>query len=337
MVLRDGQIVAQGVCGEREEGSGVPATLLDSWHIGSCTKAMTATLAAALVTDGKLRFESTVGEILGHIEGMHPAWRDVTLAQLLQHRSGADAHLPREIFMFHDAPAHELRRRLVGLLLAVPPGEKEKFLYSNSGYVIAGHMLERAGGDTWEQLMRQRLFGPLEMRSAGFGAPGSANVLDQPRGHRGPKLPARPGSLSDNPPAIGPAGTVHLSLADWMKFAALHLEGARAARQKNPEKTVIFGVATHLFPALHSPPAPGARYAMGWGVGSDAHGTGGWLAHDGCNTLWYASIWIHPERQLAIVATTNRGDRAMEPMIREVTEMLMRQFAPTPAPATQPD
>ena len=88
-VVKAGVIVAAGAVGERALGSGVPVTLDDRFHIGSDTKAMTATLAAMLVEEGRLRWESTVGETIGAaFPGMAPELAAVTLGELLSHSSG---------------------------------------------------------------------------------------------------------------------------------------------------------------------------------------------------------------------------------------------------------
>ena len=75
-------------------------------------------------------------------------------------------------------------------------------------------MIERVTGEAWEDLLRERLFEPLGMTSAGFGAPATPGKVDQPWGHLGEigeLHPVEPGPLADNPPAIGPAATVHAS------------------------------------------------------------------------------------------------------------------------------
>ena len=84
--------------------------------------------------------------------------------------------------------------------------------------------------------MQEELFGPLGMTSAGFGAPGEpADARRSPGDTAAPSRgPVEPGPNADNPPAIGPAGTVHASLADWAKYAALHLRGAQG-RDRLPE------------------------------------------------------------------------------------------------------
>jgi CubicO group peptidase (beta-lactamase class C family) len=72
----------------------VLATLDDRFHLGSDTKAMTATVVATLIEASRLDWSTTVGEVLGtSVQAMHPAWRPVRMDQLLTHRGGAPADL----------------------------------------------------------------------------------------------------------------------------------------------------------------------------------------------------------------------------------------------------
>ena len=77
-----------------------------------------------------------------------------------------------------------------------------------------------------EDLIRAEVFEPLGMNACGFGAPAQANEGDQPLGHRrgrmGENRAVQPGRGDDNPPSLGPAGTVHCTLDGWLPFAALH-------------------------------------------------------------------------------------------------------------------
>ncbi|MHC4473500.1 MAG: serine hydrolase, partial [Planctomycetota bacterium] len=87
-------LVAVGATGVRRRGTEVKATAEDLWHIGSCTKSMTATLVGRLVEQGKLRWATTLAEALpGLEERMRAEYRKVTLADLLSHRAGA----PRDL------------------------------------------------------------------------------------------------------------------------------------------------------------------------------------------------------------------------------------------------
>jgi CubicO group peptidase (beta-lactamase class C family) len=88
-VVRDGQIIASGAVGIRRAGAEIPVTINDRFHLDSDTKAMTALLAAMLVDEGKLRWDSTVAQVFPELApNMNPGLRGVTLEQLLSHTSG---------------------------------------------------------------------------------------------------------------------------------------------------------------------------------------------------------------------------------------------------------
>ena len=145
------------------------------------------------------------------------------------------------------------------LLSRSPERSRGEHLYSNAGYIVAGAMIEALTGQTWETLMEQEVFEPLGITTAGFGAPGTAGVRDQPWGHLrsgGSWTPLSPGPGADNPAAIGPAGTVHITMADLALYMAAHLAGALG------QGGIIDAVSFQL---LHSA-APGTLYAQGWGL-----------------------------------------------------------------------
>src|SRR5829696_7955246 len=79
-VLRGERIIAQGAAGVRKRGSAERITFDDRFQLGSCTKAMTATLVAMLVEEGKLNWTTTLGQLFAdRVKLMHPAWEKVTL------------------------------------------------------------------------------------------------------------------------------------------------------------------------------------------------------------------------------------------------------------------
>jgi CubicO group peptidase (beta-lactamase class C family) len=328
--IKDGRTAALGAVGVRKAGAVDRVGIDDKFHIGSCTKSMTATLCALLIQQGKLKWDSTIGEIFAdQREKIHPDYQVVTLEQLLSHRSGLreDRTPDRTIWTKVRAlsgPILEQRRALVELVLsqkpAAAPGTKHQ--YSNYGYTIAGAMCERATGRSWEDLMRDDLFAPLGMASAGFGPPGDAKTVDQPWGHfasGAASTPMPPGPSADNPAVIGPAGTVHCSLPDWAKFAAFHLRGARGEEPRLPAK---------FFEKLHTPlPGDEKQYAFGW-VATDRDWAGGKaLTHAGSNTMWFAVIWLAPNRNAAYLAATNVGHdtafRACDAAIRELIDLTL--------------
>src|SRR5207248_2716289 len=137
------------------------------------------------------------------------------------------------------------------------------------GFSIAGHMAERVMNKSWEQLMQEKIFVPLQMKNSGFGAPGTKNILSQPRGHSDDGKPIEPGPAADNPVGIGPSGIVHCTIADWSKFVGLHLSQNKLLK---PE----------TFRKLHT---PGGTYAMGWGVHNRGWAKGPVLMHLGSITM----------------------------------------------------
>lgn len=316
LVIARGEVAGIAVTGSRALGAPDAVVVDDPWHLGSCTKAMTATLAARLVERGALRWDLPLGDALPDLAaGMEPAWRAVTLEQLLAHRAGAPRDLLRDplwrtLFLDATTPLPELRRQVVTTVTARPPESAagERFAYSNVGYAIAGAAIERAGGAPYEQLLRAELFEPLGLAGAGFGPPGSADRLDAPRGHRrqgGELVAVAPGTLgADNPPAIAPAGTVHARLRDWGAFARLHLRGARG------EEGLLLRPET--FRALHAARGADGGYALGWGAVERDWAGGRALTHSGSNTMWFCTIVVAPDANAAALAVTNCGDASAE-------------------------
>ena len=324
-VLREGEVVAIGATGVRARGSPEKATEDDLWHLGSCTKAMTATLCALLVEEGKLAWDAPLAAGLGDLAAKaDPGWKGATLEMLLRNRGGASSAVPPPLWKAawnHPGTPKEARWGLVGGFLALaprhPPGTA--FEYSNMNFVLAGAMAEKAAGKDWETLMRERLFAPLGMKTAGFGAPGSAKSVDQPRGHRADGSAVEPGPGADNPPAIGPAGTVHASLRDWAKFVALHVEGARGTSKLLKKES---------FARLHEVPGNAKEgYAMGWGVTRRPWAKVPILTHAGSNTMWYCVTWVAPERDFAVLVCTNAaGEEASKGADEAAGEMIRAPY-----------
>src|SRR3974377_1185734 len=120
-VLRGKRIIAQGAAGVRKRGAAERITRDDRFHLGSCTKAMTATLVAMLVEEGKLSWTPTLGAFFADtVNPMHPAWEKVTLRQVLAHRAGLplDPDGPGRVFNLLRAPYASLRS--VGELMRLP-------------------------------------------------------------------------------------------------------------------------------------------------------------------------------------------------------------------------
>lgn len=321
-------VLAHGAVGVRKLGSDRTVEIEDRFHVGSCTKAMTATVLATLVEDGELSWDTTVGSVFPDEEAVHAAYRGVTLAQLLLHRSGLPDDRQPDLAVFGklrmlSGPIDEQRRELVRIVLSTEPpvAAGKEMHYSNYGYSVAGAMAEAVTGKTWEELMRARLFEPAGMVRAGFGPPASPDEIDEPWGHLAgtdEPSPVPPGPFADNPAVLGPAGTVHASIDDFARFGMLHLRAARGASD---------ALSAAAAERLHADPYD-QDYAMGWIVVERPWAGGRALMHVGSNGMNMAIIWLVPEKDRVIVAAVNAGDAGSFPALDAVVASLISDFVP---------
>lgn len=313
-VVVDGKIVVSNAVGFRKYGGAERVTANDEFHIGSVTKSMTATVAAMLVEQGKISWTTTIGEEFPEFRTtIHPEYLNVTLEQLLSQRGGAPGDAPadlwREAWEARGTPAEQRLAFVKGILARKPEAKPgTKFIYSNQGYTIAGVMLEKATGKTWEDLLRTMLFEPLGMTTAGFGAPASVGQVDQPWGHTRKMLagiePVPPGLRADNPLAISPAGAVHCSVGDLAKYAAFQMAGERG-------ESKLLSAAS--FKKLHTVAPGNEDYALGWMVLNRSWANGRALMHNGSNTMFYVVVWMAPDKNCAVIVASNIGvDEAFE-------------------------
>jgi len=303
-------VIAIGSAGVRKVGSEALLTCNDLVHLGSCTKAMTATMLATLVADGKLNWEMKLIEAIPELKNsINPYFQDITLWQLLTHRAG----LPLNPMNWHAHSQKEIKERRLAILkdnLSSPPAiEQGEFNYSNFGYMIAACMAEKVSGLSWESLMEQRLFEPLGMSSAGFGEPDRHHSIDQPWGHSkwgGKWQPA----TSYDAEAIGPAGEIHCTIEDWAKFLSLQLEGNSPILESKYLNKLI---------------DPVGFYAGGWGIVEDRPwAKGKILTHNGSNGIWYATVVVATKIDRAYVVVTNSRDfGATEDICIEVMSKLI--------------
>jgi CubicO group peptidase (beta-lactamase class C family) len=302
--VRSGGTIEVVSVGVRKVGQADPVQVSDLFHLGSMTKAMTATMIATLVQEGRLRWDMTMVQAFpAFAREMTAVYRSVTLEQLLTHTSG----LPRyttdlewlSIPPFTGTPT-EQRLAFAHMLLTKPPlGPPGVYRYSNAGYAVAAAIAERVTGQSWEQLMQSRVFGPLGIHAA-YGWP-LLSGADEPWGHRiknGVVTPHNPADHYRVPTVLVPAGDVSMSITDYAKFAQLHLAGLEG----------IDGAlgSSGLILRLHQPVL---EYSCGWHE----------QVIDGVPTSWHrgtcdtfdAFVLLQPSRDIGIIAFTNAdGDNA---------------------------
>jgi CubicO group peptidase (beta-lactamase class C family) len=297
LVIRDGKIDQQAVRGVRAADSADPARLTDVWHIGSDAKAMTATLIARLVERGTLAWDTPLKSLLPGMP-MRAEYQDVTLVELLSHRSGLPTDIDAkrvDAFATDKRSLPAQRQALASVALNdVPVGPaRADANYSNSGFIIAAAIAEKATGKNFETLMQQEVFRPLGM-TVDFSPSRRGQVL----GHSAGK--PLTGPSADNPLVYAPAGAIKLTMHDWALFAIDQMAGEHGQGKLLKQGTYVF---------LHTPQGD-TPAALGWGVKKDfpPEAPMRLLIHAGSNGYWNAVIALAPDIQSGVLIAANAGE-----------------------------
>ena len=307
---REPLIASNGI---RRIGDDSAVTDDDLVHIGSCTKAMTAVLVARLVESGQLSWNETLGERLPELcDQIDAGWHSVTLTQLLSHQSGMPANA-RNWWLRRGESMNEIRDQILIENLKEPPSNSNdaSFLYSNLGYMAAGQMAARANGTTWEEAIRQHVFEPLGITTAGFGPPGTIGQVDQPWGHLRGQDGKWYSRQFDNAPALGPAGVVHLGLRDWCRFVTVFCGAC-------PPGFLTDDSLRRLTTPLVN------HYALGWGVAERKWAQGTTFSHSGSNTMWDCVVWVAPNTRRAYMVAANCHDENTRQWLDQLVGELIR-------------
>jgi len=236
------------------------------------------------------------------------SWKPVTLRHLLTHTHGGPANLPRATQLLHPESLSELvseRERVLRSMLAKPvsgtPGSK--FRYSNFGYTLAGHIAEQTMNLPYEKLVSERIFQPLALASAGFGAP----EHDAPLGHVrrfGMTFPVTPGPRADNGPVMSAAGRAHMTLTDLVTFGNDHMNAIRDQPARLLNSDTAAELSRLCIPGINS-----GDYACGWVI-QEQHPGERIMWHNGSNTMWVSVLSILPSRGVVLGFATNEGSVA---------------------------
>jgi CubicO group peptidase (beta-lactamase class C family) len=313
----------------------------DIVHLGSCTKAMTAVIIGQLCTEGKLRLSSTLGEIFHDTAAVtESSWSEVTIQQLLQHRSGVHANFA--VYQVFDAKHPDsvvaARNELAEAIWKQKRPRSPGFVYSNIGFILLGHIAEKIDGKSWEEIIATRLFQPLGMTSEGFGpvgkpdgTPESADaIVGRCWGHSqsidffsaaksilgGKSKPNFTPQQIDNSRCLGPAGRVHMNLRDWSKFV-LPFAQEDGYRQLQISKEVWNEM---LNPNQSS--KPNESYAAGWVLFDRPRFNGQAFFHNGSNTTWYCYALALPGKHQCILVATNVFNDPAQKACNDVAEFI---------------
>jgi CubicO group peptidase (beta-lactamase class C family) len=309
-IVRGGEVVWSKGLGVANVETGQEVTPEMLFRLGSTTKMFTAAAVVGLAEEGKLKLHEPVGRC---VTGLDPAIGALTLHQCLTHTAG----LTDESIMSgrHDDEALAAGvRQFDAKWLFTEPGKI--YSYANPGYWIAGLACEELTGQSYGELMAERLFKPLGMTRTTL-RPTLAMTWPLALGHevRGGKAAVvRP--QADNA-GTWPAGQIYSSVTELTRFATAFMDGGKLEGKQVIDEKVI--------EALTRPyvPRPGTETHYGYGLGVSTERGVRILEHGGSRTGYGSTIRMAPDQKLAVIILTNRSAMSLPKTAEAALEMLL--------------
>jgi CubicO group peptidase (beta-lactamase class C family) len=327
LAIRHGEETAEAAYGVLNIRTGVAATTDSLFQIGSITKVWTATLAMQLVDEGLVGLDEPIVKHLPEFKVADPeVTQTVTLRHLLSHTSGIDGDLFLDTGRGDDC-LEKYVAACADLKQNHPLGATMS--YCNSGYSILGRLIEVVRGQTWDTVLRERIFAPLGLSTAGT-LPEEALLHSAATGHIDPPG----GELTVAPVwgifrSAGPAGLIHATARDVLTFAQLHQNDGVAA-----DGTRVLSAESAI--AMREPQVEvpdqftlGSHWGLGWILmtwdGQPVYG------HDGATIGQGAFLRIVPGADLSIALLTNGGH--MRDLFHDLYTQILADLAGITMPA----
>lgn len=302
-VVKDGEVVFSGGVGQRDEPGGEQVTARTVFAVGSTTKAFTAAATGLLAEEGALDLDRPVRDFIPELELFDEyATSHLTVRDLLAHRSGIDRH---DAVWYRSGLSVE---ELIGRLRYLRPGAglRERFLYNNLMYAVAGEVVARVTAGTWEEFVRRRILEPLGMSRTGFGAPAAADGdVASPHGLD------RDGTVISVPPYRGlevePASGISSCADDMARWIQLLLGvGVFDGTRLLSEVTVADMFTPQMaISTLGQRELPITTYGLGWFV--ESYRGRLMVSHTGAIDGFYSIVVLLPSDGLGVVVLTNRS------------------------------
>lgn len=335
LAVLHGDALFESATGVVNAKTGVEATPDSVFEIGSITKVWTTSLVLQLVEEGRVELDAPVRRYLPELAlADRAAAESITVRMLLTHTSGIDGDFFQPAGRGDDAV-----ERYVLACAALPQLHRPGALWSycNAGFVLAGRIVEKLRGCTWDEALRRHLLEPLATEGMGT-FPEQALRFRAAVGHfLHPKTGAIVAApIWPEPRASGPAGATPFAFArDLCRFARAHLDGGVTGRGGR-----VLGEASVRAMQERQVELPPGQLANAWGLGWMLFDWSGQrvIGHDGGTAGQAAFLRVVPERRVAVALLTNGGDPGA--LYREVFAHVLGELcgiALPPLPEANPD
>ena len=298
----------------------MPLTLGAAFHLGSNSKAITSLVAHQLVSQGKISWTTTIAEVFPEWrQKMQAAYRKVTLADLLSHRGRLSAYTDGATaspwYFCNEGPA--CRQEFSRQILQTKPldkARKNKYQYSNAGYVVASAMLERRSDNLSFEHMVNLYVNQLLESNFQLGWPRSTGKEGAAVGHfyRDSLFIAADETAYQLGPVYAAAGNLHGTIKEQAALLQFFLQA-----YSHPTKKMSRADAELL---LFGRP----DYAFGWGHSLQNGKRKAW--HDGSAGTFYTRWIIYPDQLMAIAISSNSAGAPTLAAIKELQALLESSF-----------
>jgi CubicO group peptidase (beta-lactamase class C family) len=311
-VVKDGHVVLAKGYGIRKLGESAPVTPESLFRIASNTKAFTTAALAMLVDEGKIRWDDRVIDHMPEFQMYDPyVTHEMTIRDLLVHRSGLGLGAGDLMFW----PATDFTRgEIISRLRFLKPASsfRSRYAYDNLLYLVAGQMIPRITGKSWEEFVHERIFAPLGMSHTNASTRELIAAADVAAPHAradGKLVPLAQTNHDNNAPA-GSINSCAADLAKWM-IAQLGRGAYPGGRLFSDAQSKEMWSAQTILPIADLPKgAPAAlepmfsAYGLGWML-RDWRGTK-MVYHTGSLAGYVSRTTLIPSLQLGVVVLTNQ-------------------------------
>jgi CubicO group peptidase (beta-lactamase class C family) len=311
-IVKDQRVVVAKGYGVRKLGESTPVDEHTMFGIGSNTKAFTTASLAMLVDEGKISWDDPVYQRLPGFVMYDPyVSKEMTIRDLVTHRSGMGLGEGDLLIFPHSTYT---RDDIIYRLRFMRPQSsfRSRYAYDNLLYIAAGQIIPAVAGHSWDDFVRQRIFGPLGMSHSNVSN-GSFRAGDDyafPHSEVDGKLQPVPFGNIDN---AAPAGAINSCAADMAQWVLLQLNHGKVPgtdKQIFSEKQSRELWSPQTIVPINDPPAPlralrtnFAAYGLGWFL-RDYHGRK-LVGHTGGVAGFVSRVMLVPEENLGVVILTN--------------------------------
>lgn len=327
LVVKDGKVILSEGFGYRDVEKKLPVDRETLFAIGSCSKAFTAYAACLLAQEGKLDLDKPLKNYYPDLQLSDPyIAANITMRDLLCHRTGFPGH---DLIWYHSKASREdIVKNLKHLKFA--HGFREKFHYCNPMFILAGEVIAKVSGGSWDEYIRRNILTPLGMISSNTTVEEYNNSPNHATGYK--MNPMTTDVIPDNMFSLplektdykatnintaGAAGSINSNIVDMEKWLSMQMNAGKYNGKEMMKKEIFLQMHSPQMPTggdydVSSPFTP-ADYCLGWG---EMTYQGKYMVqHSGGIDGFASFVTFMPKEKIGIIILTNMDSTHFHTML----------------------